>query len=127
MQFLVNHQLFPIVMQPKSTSIEQIYHKGFQGNGVTSLHCLLLSTSKNKDLKKISKSAANVVLAFKFFWTAQFAFPLWHIKINNLIALRSANHFTEISAPWWLIVKCEALICKQQDKLTVLVLKENAC
>ena len=127
MRLLVDHQLIPIVIQTKSISIEQICYKRFQGIALTSLQCFLFSTPKNKDLKRISKSATNVVLALKFLWTSNFAFPFWRIKINNLIALRSTNHFTEISAPWWLIVKCEALICKQQDKLTLLVLKENTC
>ena len=61
MRLLVNHQLIPIAMQPKSIFPEQIYYKRPQGIAVTSLHCLLFSTSKNKDLKRISKSATNVV------------------------------------------------------------------
>ena len=35
-------------------------------------YCLLSSTSKNKDLKRISKSATNVVLVMKFLWTSKF-------------------------------------------------------
>ena len=61
MRLLVNHQLIPIAIQPKSISPEQICYKRSQGIAVTSLHCLLFSTSKNKDLKRISESAINVV------------------------------------------------------------------
>ena len=31
-------------------------------------------------------------------------FSLVTCKINNLIALRSTNQITEISAPWWLVI-----------------------
>ena len=48
-------------LQPKSISLEQICYKRPQGIVATSLHCLLFSTSKNIDLKQISKSATNVV------------------------------------------------------------------
>ena len=61
MRLLVNHQLIPIAIQPKSISLEQICYKRSQGIAVTSLHCLLFSTSKNKDLERISKSATNLV------------------------------------------------------------------
>ena len=61
MRLLVNHQVILIAIQSKSILLEQICYKGFQGIAVTSLHCLLFSTSKNKDLKRISKSATNVV------------------------------------------------------------------
>ena len=74
MRLLVNHQLIPIAIQPKSISFEQICYKRSQGIAVTSVHCLLFSTSKNKDLKQISKSATNVVLALKFIWTSGFVF-----------------------------------------------------
>ena len=56
MRLLVNHQLIPIAIQPKSTSLEQICYKRSQGIAVTPLHCLLFTTSKNKDLKRTSKS-----------------------------------------------------------------------
>ena len=60
-RLMVSHQLIPIAIQFNSISIEQICHKRFQGIGVTSLHFLLFSTSKNEDLKRISKSATNLV------------------------------------------------------------------
>ena len=75
MRLLVNHPLIPIAIQPKSISLEQICYKISQGIAVTSVHCLLFLTSKNKDLKRISKSATNVVLALKFIWTSEFVFP----------------------------------------------------
>ena len=68
MRLLVNHQLIPNAIQPKSISYEQICYKRSQGIAVTSLHCLLFPASKknkNKDLKRISKSATNAVLALK--------------------------------------------------------------
>ena len=61
MRLLVNHQLIPIAIQPKSISPEKICYKRSQGTAVTSLHCLLFLTSRNKDLKRISESATNVV------------------------------------------------------------------
>ena len=75
MQLLVNYQLIPIAIQPKSIILEQICYKRSQGIAVTSLHCLLFSTSKNKDLERISKSATNVALALKFLWTPKFVSP----------------------------------------------------
>ena len=61
MRLLVNHQLIPIEIQSKSIPLEQIYCKRSQAIVVTSLHYLLFSMSKNKDLKRISKSATNAV------------------------------------------------------------------
>ena len=61
MRLLVNHQIIPIAIQPKSISLKQICYKRSQGIDVTSLHCLLFSTSKNKDLKRISKNATDTV------------------------------------------------------------------
>ena len=48
MRLLVNHQLIPIAIQPKGIFYEQICYKRPQGVAVTSLHCLLFSTSKQK-------------------------------------------------------------------------------
>ena len=75
MRLLVNHQLIPIAIQPNSVCLEQIRYKRSQGIAVTSLHCLLFSTSKNKAQKWISKEGYNVVLALKFLWASHFAFP----------------------------------------------------
>ena len=102
MRLLVNHQFIPMAIQPKNISFEQICYTRFQCITTTSLHCLLFWTSKNKDLKPISKSATNVVLQLKFLGTSNVCFTLVAIKITNLIALRSTNQMTEISAPWWL-------------------------
>ena len=75
MRLLVNHQLISITIHPKSISLEQICYKRSQGIAVTSLDCLLFSTSKNKDLKRISESATNLMLALKFLWTSNIVFP----------------------------------------------------
>ena len=79
MRLLVNnHQVLPHAIHPKTISLEQICYKRRQGiaiTSLTSLHCLLFSTSKNKDLERISKSATNAVLALKFIWTSKFVFP----------------------------------------------------
>ena len=66
MRLQVNRLLVSIAIQPKSISLEQICYKIYQSIAVTLLHRLLFSTSKNKYLKRISKSATNVVVAFKF-------------------------------------------------------------
>ena len=75
MRLLVNRQFIPIPIQPESISLEQICYKRSQNIAVNSLHCLLFLTSKNKDLKRISKSATNIMLALKFLWTSKFVFP----------------------------------------------------
>ena len=46
MRLLVNHQLIPIAVWPKSISYEQICYKISLGIAVTSVHCLLFSMSK---------------------------------------------------------------------------------
>ena len=48
MRLLVNHQLIPIAMQPKSISLEQICYKRSQGIAVTSVHCLLFFDVKKE-------------------------------------------------------------------------------
>ena len=48
MGLLVNHQLVPIAIQPKSISLEQICYKISQGIAVTSLHSLLFRRQKTK-------------------------------------------------------------------------------
>ena len=60
MRLPVNHQLISIAIQTKSVSVYQMCYKRSQGIAVTSLHCLFFEV---KDLKRISKSATNVVLA----------------------------------------------------------------
>ena len=72
----------PIAIQPKSISLEQICYKISRGIAETLLHCLQKSTSKNKDLKQISKSATNVVLALKFLLTSKFLFPSNVLKLT---------------------------------------------
>ena len=76
MRLLVNYQLILIAVQPKSISLEQICYKRCQGNAATSLNCLLFSMSKNNDLKRILKSASNVVFALNFLWTSLNCFYL---------------------------------------------------
>ena len=61
MQLLVNHQLISIAIQPKDISLQQICYKRSRGIEVASLYCLFCSDEKNKHLKRISKSATNVV------------------------------------------------------------------
>ena len=76
MRLLVNHQLISDPIHSKSISLEQICYKRTQVITVTSLHSLLFRREKkNKDLKRISKSATNVMLAFKFLWISKFVFP----------------------------------------------------
>ena len=75
MQLLVNYQLILIAIEPKRISLEQFCYKRSQGIGITSMDCLLFLMSKNKDLKRISESPTNEVLALKFLWTSKFVFP----------------------------------------------------
>ena len=95
MRWLVNHQLTPIQIQPKSKSL--LSKSVTKDLNVLPLYCLPFSTSKNKDLQQISKSAyIEISLDLKVY------FSLVTCKINNLIALRSTNQTTKIFAPWWL-------------------------
>ena len=106
MRLLVNYQLILIAVQPKSISLEQICYKRCQGNAATSLNCLLFSMSKNNDLKRILKSASNVVFALNFLWTSKIVFTFeLIIKINNFTGLCSTSQVTEISPPSWLSIK----------------------
>ena len=73
MRLLVNHQLITIAIHSKRICLEQSCYKRYQGIVVTSLHCFLFSTSKNKGLNRVSKSAT-IVLALKFLWTSKFVF-----------------------------------------------------
>ena len=66
MRLLITHQLIPLPTRPKSISLEKSCYGRSQAIVVTSLFGLFFSTSKNKDLKRISKSAINEVLELKF-------------------------------------------------------------
>ena len=57
---MVNQQPIPIAVQSKSISLEQICYKRSQGIVVTALHCFLFPTSKNKGLKRTSKSTVRI-------------------------------------------------------------------
>ena len=64
-QLLVNHQLIPFSICPKSISLEQSCNEKPPTIVVTSI---LFSTLKKKDLNLIWKIATNIVLALKLFW-----------------------------------------------------------
>ena len=102
MRLLANHQPFPLQITPKSISFEKSCYERSEVIVVTSLYCLLFSTSIKKDLKRISISASNVTIRFEISLDLKVCSSLVTYKINNLIALRSANRITEISALWWL-------------------------
>ena len=102
MRLLANHQPFPLQIRPKSISFEKSCYERSEVIVVTSLYCLLFSTSIKKDLKRISISASNVTIRFEISLDLKVCSSLVTYKINNLIALRSTNRITEISAPWWL-------------------------
>ena len=102
MRLLANHQPFPLQIPPKSISFEKSCYERSEVIVVTSLYCLLFSTSIKKDLKRISISASNVTIRFEISLDLKVCSSLVTYKINNLIALRSTNRITEISAPWGL-------------------------
>ena len=52
------------------------------------------------NLEKCYQSSVNIEISLDL----KVYFSLVMCKINNLIALRSTNQITEISAPWWLLV-----------------------
>ena len=56
MRFLVNHQLIPIAIQPKSISLEQICYKRSQGIAGTLLHSLLFDFKKQRPKTNLEKS-----------------------------------------------------------------------
>ena len=82
MRLVVNHQLIPIILQPESIFLDQICNEIGQGIAVTSLHYLLFSAPKNRDLKQIPKSPTNVELALRFLWTSKFAFSSNALKLT---------------------------------------------
>ena len=60
MQLLVNHQLIPFSIWPKSFSSEQSWCKRSETIVLTSLYCcIIIAVSKNKSLKWILKCAGN--------------------------------------------------------------------
>ena len=96
MWLLVNNQLTRIAIQPKNTSLEQICYRRSQGIALTSLHCLLYSTLKNKDLKRISNKATNVSLRQKcpnaeFFVVRIFSHSHWIRRDTEYLSVFSRN------------------------------------
>ena len=69
MPLMVNYQLTSFLIRRKTISLKESCYKRFQVFALTSLIILFFSTSKSKDLKRISKIASDVVLALKFPWT----------------------------------------------------------
>ena len=138
MRLLVNHQLFLIAIQAKninyelilipiqakSISLEQICYKRSQVIAVTSLHCLVFSTSKNKDLRQILKKCYKCSVTLKFLRTSNLFFPSNLFKINNSIELRSTNQINEISAPWWLKTENNWVNYKKQIHFCVNLLRK---
>ena len=93
MRLLVNHQLIPIAIQPKSISLEQICYKRSQGIVVTSLHCLLFDIKKQRPKTNLEKCyQCSVTIEISLDLKVCLAF-------NTLIELRLTNQITEISAP----------------------------
>ena len=99
MRLLVNHQPFPFPMRLKSASFEQSYYERSQAIALTSQYFLLLSTSKNKKPKTDLEKYYQCSIRFEISLDLKVCFSLVTYKINNLIALRSTNQITEISAP----------------------------
>ena len=62
-------------MAENHVSLEQICYERSQAIVVASVDSPLFSKSKNKDLRRISKSTANVVLVMEFHWSSKFVFP----------------------------------------------------
>ena len=75
-KLLVDNQLIPLPIRPKSISFEESCYKRSQVKkiAVTLLYCLRFSTSKDKgpktDLEKYYKFSAS----FEFLWNSNFAF-----------------------------------------------------
>ena len=69
---------------PQNIPLEQNCYERSQAIDVTSLCCLLFSTSKNKDLKLIAKSATNAVVALNLFLDLKVCFsPRKEMKDND--------------------------------------------
>ena len=74
MLLLVNYQLIPFPVRPKSSLIEESSRESSQTcHNFTVLSSFL--TSKNKDPKWILQTTTNPVLVLKFIWTLKFVFP----------------------------------------------------
>ena len=74
MELLVNYQVTPIAILPKSISLEQICYKRSQGIAVTSLHCFLFIDVKKQRPKTNLEKCYHVVLAWKLLLTTKIVF-----------------------------------------------------
>ena len=88
-----------------TVSLDQTCYKRCQGIALTSLHCLLFFDVKKQrpttNLEKCYQCSVSIVITLDL----KVCFSLVRIKINILIAPCSTNKITEISAPWWLLIK----------------------
>ena len=96
MRLLVNHQPFPFPMRLKSASFEQSYYERSHSNFTVFSSFFDVKKQKPKtDLEKYYQCS----IRFEISLDLKVCFSLVTYKINNLIALRSTNQITEISAP----------------------------
>ena len=96
---LVNHKLIPIPMQSKRFSLKQSCYERSKVIVVTSVYCLLFSTSINKDLTKMDlEKCYQFSLSIEVSLDLKVCFIL--VTYKDLIALRLTNQVTETSAPY---------------------------
>ena len=75
MRLLVNHQLIPIAIQPKSISLEQICYKRSQGIAVTSQYCFLFFDFKKQGPKMNLEKCYQFNVSIEIFLDLKVYFP----------------------------------------------------
>ena len=95
--------MIPFPIRSKSFFLEQSCYERSQTIVAASLYCLLFLASKKQwpktDFEKYYQCSVSTDISLD----VKICFSLLTYRINKLIALRSTNQITEISAPWWLI------------------------
>ena len=104
MRLLVNHQLIAIAIQPNSISWPNLLQKmpRYCPNFTTLSSFFDVKKQRpTTNLEKCYQCSVSIVITLDL----KVCFSLVRIKINILIAPCSTNKITEISAPWWLLIK----------------------
>ena len=108
MRLLINHQLILILIQSKRISYLLLKISKYRRNFTVLSSFFDVKKQRPKtNLEKCYQGSVNI----EIYLDLKVYFSLVTCKINNLIALRSTNQITEISAPWWLNQEHISLNC----------------
>ena len=97
MRLLVNHQLMPFPVRPRSTSFQQSSSRRSQAIVVTVFFFSDVKKQRHKTgLEKYYQHSVSIENSVDL----KVCFSLLTYKVNNLLALRSTNQITGISVPY---------------------------